>query len=87
MPRYRIPDDFKKELRRKPPRLADAILRCVQGLGENPRHPGLHVHRVQGTPGVWEAYVDRANRVTFHYEDGVIVMRKHCNHDILTRRP
>jgi hypothetical protein len=32
---------------------------------------------------VWEAYVDRANRVTFHYEVGRIVMRNHCNHDII----
>ena len=42
---------------------------------------------MQGHRGVWEAYVDRANRVTFHYaDDGTIVLRKNCNHDIL-RRP
>lgn len=43
---------------------------------------------MQGFEGVWEAYVDRGNRVTFHYdEDGSIVMRNHCNHDMLTRSP
>jgi hypothetical protein len=36
-----------------------------------------------GSAGVFEAYVDKKNRVTFHYEQGAIVLRKHCNHDIL----
>jgi hypothetical protein len=39
---------------------------------------------MQGYKGVYEAYVDKGNRVTFHYDDaGRIVMRNHCNHDIL----
>lgn len=63
-----------------------SILRCVKLLGDDSRRGGLHVHRVQGAPGVWEAYVDRANRVTFHWSEGRIVLRKNCNHDIL-RRP
>jgi hypothetical protein len=56
-------------------------------LGDDPRHPGLHTHRVQGAPGVWEAYVDNANRVTFHYDEGAIVMRSNCNHDIVRQSP
>jgi len=60
-----------------------AIARCIELLGDNPRHPGLHTHRVQGTAGVWEAYVDRANRVTFHWAGPAIVLRNNCNHDIL----
>jgi len=56
-------------------------------LGENPRHPGLNVHRIQGTADIWEAYVDRGNRVTFRYdESGALVFLNHCNHDVL-RRP
>jgi hypothetical protein len=77
---------FKRELARKPHPLQAAILECVQRLGENTRHPSLQTHPVRGNPGVFEAYVDMANRVTFHYEAGTIVMRKHCNHSIL-RRP
>jgi hypothetical protein len=81
-----ISRSFKRELERKPHPLQAAILECVQRLGENTRHPSLQTHRVQGTRGVFEAYVDRANRVTFHYDGPTIVLRKHCNHDIL-RRP
>jgi hypothetical protein len=78
---------FKKRLQDKQPKLAAAILQCIHRIEENPRQPGLHVHRMHGAAEVWEAYVDRSNRVTFHYdESGAIVFRNHCNHDIL-RQP
>jgi len=81
-----IPDAFAKVARKKEPRLRNAIARCIELLVDNPRHPGLHVHRVQGRRGVWEAYIDQANRVTFHWDDnGRIVLRKNCNHEILAR--
>lgn len=82
-----IPPRFKKRLGKKPPRLAAAIIKCVQQVAENPGHPGLETHRVRGVPGVWEAYVDKSNRVTFHYDNGAVVFRNHCNHDIISRRP
>ncbi len=82
-----IPPRFKRQLKRKPPQLQDSILECVLRLGENPRHQSLQTHPVWGYKGVFEAYVDMANRVTFHYEkrqgQRIIVLRKHCNHDIL----
>ena len=35
-------------------------------------------------PGVWESYIDQANRVTWEYgEADTIVLRNHCNHQIL----
>ena len=74
MPPVEVPDSFKRELDKKEPRLA-----------ENTRHPGLRTHPMQGHKGVFEAYVDRKNRVTFHYAEGRIVLRRHCNHDILKR--
>lgn len=33
------------------------------------------------------SYVDRASRVTFHYDGQRIVMRNNCNHDIIKRSP
>jgi mRNA-degrading endonuclease YafQ of YafQ-DinJ toxin-antitoxin module len=85
VPEVEIPPSFKKVARKKQLSLQLAIARCVELLADNPRHPGLQAHRVQGSPGVWEAYVDRANRVTFHYDAGKIVIRKNCNHEILKR--
>jgi hypothetical protein len=88
MPALVVDDTFRKRLRKKQPKLQGAILETIKRLADNPQHPGLQVHRVRSTAGVWEAYVDNANRVTFHYDDeGRIVMRNHCNHDILDRSP
>jgi hypothetical protein len=78
-----IPPAFRRRLHRKPVELQAAILEAVDRLAADPRHTGLHTHRVQGTEKVWEARIDRSNRLTFHYESGAIVLRKHCNHDIL----
>lgn len=87
-----LPDDvrvtftpsFKKRLRKKPMQMQAAIVECVRRVIEDPRHPGLRTHRLRGTPGVWEASVDRGNRLTFHREPGGgLVFRNHCHHDIL----
>jgi hypothetical protein len=64
-----------------------AVLECITRLSENTRHPSLRTHPIQGLAGVFEAYVDRSNRVTFHYDSGSIVLRNHCSHDILDRNP
>ena len=79
---------FRRRLKRKGRWMQEAIAECIQRLSEDPTHPGLNVHRVQGAPGVWEAYIDQANRLTFHYDDdGRIVLRNHCNHSIVKQSP
>ncbi len=89
MPALRIDPSFRHRLKKKEAPLCAAILQTVQRLGENPRHQGLRTHPVQGTsdPKVFEAYVDKKNRVTWHWDDGTIVLRNHCNHDIVKRTP
>ena len=80
------PPAFKRRLKKKTPTMQAAITKCIARLAENPRHPGLNTHKIRGTDGIWEAYVDKGNRVTFHYDDdGGIVMRHNCNHDIIRR--
>lgn len=78
-----IPTAFKRRLAAKPVEMQRAVLECLDRLSADPRYPSLQTHRIQGTKVVWEAYVDQSNRVTFHYEHGRIVMRNHCNHDII----
>jgi hypothetical protein len=87
LPPLRIPEVFTAALDAKEAELAGAIARCVHKLGANPRSPGLQTHPVQGTrnPKVFEAYVDKKNRVTWHWDGGTIVLLAHCNHDILKR--
>ena len=84
-----IPPSFHRRLRKKSGEFQAAILECVERLGDDPRHPGLHTHKVKGAKGsVFEAYVDKSNRVTFHYDDeGRIVMRNNCTHDAVLKSP
>jgi hypothetical protein len=87
LPRLIFAPNFKKVMSKKSPAMQAAILECIKRLGENPRHPGLQTHRVRGTAGVFEAYVDKANRVTFEWQGPDIRLRNNCNHDILDRHP
>jgi len=83
-----VPQAFVDALDRKESKLAASISKCVHQLGQDPRSRGLQTHLVQGTrnPKIFEAYVDKKNRVTWHWDAGEIVLLAHCNHDIL-RRP
>ncbi|PPF30506.1 cytotoxin [Rathayibacter tritici] len=85
---FRVTPNFKKVLGKKPKHMREAVEECIRQLAENPRHPGLHTHKMKGLKeAVFEAYVDNGNRVTFHWDEGRIVLRNNCNHDMLYRNP
>lgn len=81
----RISKRFKKQLQKKPSEMQDAIRNAVTQLRMDHRHPGLRTHRVWGQLGVFEARLDKGNRLTFHWEGDTMVLRAHCNHEILKR--
>ncbi len=83
----RTPKAFKKEFQKKSKQQQDRILGCVRKLRVDVHASGLHVHKIQGQQGVWQAYVDGANRLTFHWDGPVIVLRHNCNHDFPSRNP
>jgi mRNA-degrading endonuclease RelE of RelBE toxin-antitoxin system len=74
---------FKKRLRKKPPEMRKAVEDAVTQLRKDWRHPGLRTHRIQNKQGVYGARLGGGNRLTFHWDEGTIVLRNHCNHDIL----
>jgi hypothetical protein len=87
-PLVEIPKSFRRRLRKKSHEMQGAIARCIETLLSDPQNNGLAVHPVEGSPGVWEAKVDKGNRITFEYgSDRRIILRNHCNHDILRRNP
>jgi mRNA interferase RelE/StbE len=79
----RLPVPLRDALHAKPPVMQGAIVKCLRRLRENPRHPSLHTKKMQGVPGVFESRAGRGDRVTWEWHGGVIVVRNHCNHDIL----
>ena len=81
----RVSNRFRKQLHKKPADMQDAIAAAVTQLRTDHRHPELRTHRVWGEPGVYEARLDKGNRLTFHWDGDAIVLRNHCNHDVLSR--
>ncbi len=85
---YGVQPAFKRRFKRKPPEQQAAIRRCIARLIEDPHHPGLRTKRLQvGREPVFQARADEANRLTFHWEGSVIVLRHNCNHDDTLRNP
>jgi mRNA-degrading endonuclease YafQ of YafQ-DinJ toxin-antitoxin module len=80
-----VKKSFKKRLHKKPAAMQKVIEDAVTQLRKDPHHTGLHTHRIWGSPGVWAARLDKGNRLTFHWEGDQIVLRNHCNHDILKK--
>lgn len=79
-------EPFRWRLQKKPRQMQAAIAQAVNRLLRDPTDQRLHVQRVLSQPGVWEARIDYANRLTFEFpRDGVVLVLNHCNHDILDR--
>ncbi len=56
-------------------------------LGNNPRHPGLHIKKMKGKKGIWEARPSKKLRMTFEMTGNTIVMRNVGEHDRVLKRP
>ena len=63
-----------KALRRK----TDKALKLLAG---NPGHPSLRLRKIQGTPGIWEARVDRGWRMTLEIRSDCFLLRNIGKHD------
>jgi mRNA interferase RelE/StbE len=87
LPRLRIPEAFRNQLAAKSAPDRAAIANSLITLSSDPRHPGLRTKKVKGTKGVFEARASRALRITFHWDEGAIVLRRNCSHAILDRSP
>lgn len=87
MPRVRVPTALKEKLKQKPLDSQGRLLKCFNQLAEDPRQTGLHGSKIQGTKGVFEARAGRADRVSWEWDNGVIVILNHCKHDDVLSRP
>ncbi len=56
-------------------------------LGDNPRHPGLRVKKMEGSKSIWEARVSNRLRMTFGMSGESIIMRNVGAHDKVLKRP
>ncbi|MCI0558957.1 MAG: hypothetical protein MN733_10710 [Nitrososphaera sp.] len=78
-------DRFKKLYKRLPGPVRSKVNRQLKFLANDIRHPSLYAKKMSGREGVWEARVDKHNRMTFLIIGDRIILRAVGPHDILKK--
>ena len=79
---------FSRQLVRKhkrSPVLAAAVMRTVDLVMSDPQNRGLNAHLLDRRQRIWEAYVTKATRITYQFNEDGILFRANCRHDIIDR--
>jgi hypothetical protein len=79
--RFVLTGRFKTSYRSLTNALQKKADKAIRLLAEDPRHPSLHLKKIQGAPGIWEARIDRGCRMTLEIHDGVYLLRNIGKHD------
>ena len=76
---------FKRDFKRLPREIQTRTAKALALFLSDPRHPSLHVKRMEGTPGIWELRENQNCRLTFQFEPEGVLLRRIGTHDILNR--
>jgi len=76
---------FKKDYDKLPANLQEQVDLQIERLLENPKHPSLHVKKMEGHASTWEARITRGYRMTFQIDDDIYLLRRVGTHAILKR--
>jgi mRNA-degrading endonuclease RelE of RelBE toxin-antitoxin system len=88
MPKAKASPRFKKSFRKLPPEIQVKVIKALQLLEENPRHPSLQTKPVHGVHGIFEARVDQSYRLTYQrLPDDVLFIRVVGKHDETLKNP
>ena len=74
---------FKKDFKRLPPEIQERVGRTLGRFVDAPRHPSLHVKKMEGAPDIWELRVSDNYRVTFQRFKGGVLLRRIGTHKVL----
>lgn len=82
---YKATKSFWEDYKNLPPELKEKAKKNFELFKQNQRHPSLQTHHIKGTsnPKVYEGYLDKGYRFTFHYEEGSVVFRRIGSHGII----
>ncbi|MBI2851813.1 MAG: hypothetical protein HYX84_01740 [Chloroflexi bacterium] len=64
-----------------------SVHKALALLGSNPRHPGLHLKKMQGGRDIWEARCSKKLRMTLQIDGERAIMRNVGEHDKVLKRP
>ena len=76
---------FQKDYDILPFKVQEQVEKTLLLLMENPRHPSLQVKKIQGCADLWEARIDLKRRITFHWFDKLLALRRIGVHDIVNK--
>lgn len=77
---------FKKDFIRLPDEIQERVGISLERFLVNPRHPSLHVKKMEGTPHMWELRVSDNYRITFQFMQEAVLLRRVGTHNVL-RQP
>ncbi len=64
-----------------------SVRKALTLLGDNPKHPGLHVKKMGGRKNIWEACPSKRLRMTFEMSGETLFMRNVGEHDKVLKKP
>jgi mRNA interferase RelE/StbE len=64
-----------------------SVRKALALLGDNPKHPGLRVKKMEVRQNIWEARPSKRLRMTFEMAGDSILMRNVGEHDKVLKRP
>lgn len=85
--RFQRTERFKRMYKKLDLSQQNNIKKALKLMVENINHPSLRVKRVQGANGVWEASATMDLRITFEWENDLIVLKNCGEHDATLKRP
>lgn len=74
---------FKKDFKRLPTEVRERTGKVLELFVSNPRHPSLHVKKMEGTPDIWEFRVSDNYRMTFQFVQEGMLLRRIGTHNVL----
>src|SRR6266536_778306 len=57
----------------------------IKRLATNPFHNSLNAHRIHNAKGLWECYVNSADRIIYEVADGMLRLWKIGDHRLIDR--
>lgn len=84
---FRRTERFAKAYRSLQPDIQIKVNKALHLLAANPRHPSLHLKKIEGTGGIWEARIDRQHRMTLDIGRDYYLLRNVGKHDETLDKP
>ena len=83
--KLKFSDTFRQCYKKLPDNIQKKVDKQIRFLKNNPDHPSLNIHLIQGTSGIWEGYVDYSYRSTFEIRDDHYYLRMVGTHKIIDK--